>query len=652
MPNLADLRRRGATARGSLTTMPSKTAPGHAALYTGTWSDRNGIAGNEIVPAGGGHHRHAPAATAPCPCRRSPIWAAAARQDLDVTVVSATQVYPFSTYLSDRRFPGYYAPPPHDVRRLPEPGGPRPRLRRRPTSARRPTEWLGPLPAHDGESAHPRHRRPRRAASTRCSTTIRGDPVPRARHAAADRGRRARRRRDPQAGGPRAMPPPSRGSRCPWPEATPPSTSASSRWPPDGSALTLYRTAPHMRPLEQAAARAGRLRRERRVRRQRGVLALRARPARQAACGMAATAPRSGAISKRVALVVRQVSRLNDFAIDRTGWELLLTYLPFPDEAVHLWYGYLDREPPQPRPRPGGAAPARSSTRSCGWPTARSATSSAAAGRTPSSPWRRSRGDRRGPRAETQRRPEAGGPARPSTPTDASISRAPARTTRPRQYVLINRVGARAASCHRRRRTRCAARWSGLEGRAPGARADRARRARSAHARPRARRSAGRTAATSTCRSRPATTCPLVSRARRWTKIAAARRALPRSGAAGRCMWRSQWPAPAWPQGADLGTIRPDRHRADAVPVARHRAAGAGNRGDLALGAWAQRSHAAAALIESTLRRSLFLPSSSHQRPPPCAPPARAASRARDPPARPQPPDRRLPRPAVPPPSP
>jgi hypothetical protein len=51
-----------------------------------------------------------------------------------------------------------------------------------------------------------------------------------------------------------------------------------------------------------------------------------------------------------VALVVRQMSRLNDFAIDRTAWELLLTYLPFPDEAVHLWYGYLDPSLPNHDP--------------------------------------------------------------------------------------------------------------------------------------------------------------------------------------------------------------------------------------------------------------------------------------------------------------
>jgi len=36
------------------------------------------------------------------------------------------------------------------------------------------------------------------------------------------------------------------------------------------------------------------------------------------------------------------MSRLDDFAFDRTAWELLLTYLPYPDEALHVWYGYID----------------------------------------------------------------------------------------------------------------------------------------------------------------------------------------------------------------------------------------------------------------------------------------------------------------------
>jgi predicted AlkP superfamily phosphohydrolase/phosphomutase len=46
------------------------------------------------------------------------------------------------------------------------------------------------------------------------------------------------------------------------------------------------------------------------------------------------------------ALAVRQITRLTDFAIDRTAWDLLLTYLPFPDEALHQWLGYLDTSLP------------------------------------------------------------------------------------------------------------------------------------------------------------------------------------------------------------------------------------------------------------------------------------------------------------------
>jgi hypothetical protein len=43
-----------------------------------------------------------------------------------------------------------------------------------------------------------------------------------------------------------------------------------------------------------------------------------------------------------MALVSRQFARLTDFAAERTRWKLLCTYLPFPDEALHAWYGRLD----------------------------------------------------------------------------------------------------------------------------------------------------------------------------------------------------------------------------------------------------------------------------------------------------------------------
>jgi hypothetical protein len=150
MPNLAQLRRRGATARGSLTSMPSKTAPGHAALYTGAWSDRNGITGNEIVLPGAAI-TDGVSGYSSLRLRAEPIWAAAARQDLDVTVVSATQNYPFSTFLSDHRFPGYYG------RHLTMFDGYQnmdSRDRVYVASDLRPAtvEWLGPLPEHDGET--------------------------------------------------------------------------------------------------------------------------------------------------------------------------------------------------------------------------------------------------------------------------------------------------------------------------------------------------------------------------------------------------------------------------------------------------------------------------------------------------------------------
>jgi predicted AlkP superfamily phosphohydrolase/phosphomutase len=47
-----------------------------------------------------------------------------------------------------------------------------------------------------------------------------------------------------------------------------------------------------------------------------------------------------------VALVVRQFTRLTEFAWERTAWDLLITYLPYPDELFHLWLGYLDASLP------------------------------------------------------------------------------------------------------------------------------------------------------------------------------------------------------------------------------------------------------------------------------------------------------------------
>jgi len=338
MPNLADLRRRGATARGSLTTMPSKTAPGHAALYTGTWSDRNGITGNEIVPSGaaitGGVSGYSSLSL-----KAEPIWAAAARQDLDVTVVSATHVYPFSTYLADHRFPGYYG------RHLTLFDGyqslkAQDRLYGAADLRAASVEWLGPLPEHEGETRavafedlgvrfdgllYDDPRDPAHGFDT-LLLTLDGDP----------------------RGGVTLKPGALRVDASAFAGVAVPMAGGEAAvyfrlfaLAPDGSAAALYRTAPHilrsskprLEPLAFEAS-GGFVGNAAASTYERGQL------------GAPLWAGGDGTAERRyletVALVVRQMSRVNDFAIDRTGWELLLTYLPFPDEAVHLWYGYLD----------------------------------------------------------------------------------------------------------------------------------------------------------------------------------------------------------------------------------------------------------------------------------------------------------------------
>jgi predicted AlkP superfamily phosphohydrolase/phosphomutase len=43
-----------------------------------------------------------------------------------------------------------------------------------------------------------------------------------------------------------------------------------------------------------------------------------------------------------VRLVERQLERLLDFGATRTEWDLLVGYLPYPDEVLHRWWGYVD----------------------------------------------------------------------------------------------------------------------------------------------------------------------------------------------------------------------------------------------------------------------------------------------------------------------
>jgi hypothetical protein len=338
MPALAALRSRGATASGSLTSLPAKTAAGHAALFTGAWSDRNGIGGN-LMPVPGASVMEMESGYSSTPLRAEPIWVTAARQDLDVSVVAAPQVNPFSTYGEDRRFRGYLGrhltlidayqtlEAADQVYRGAE-------LRPRPAG-----EWLGPLPAHDGQAREVELT----VAGTRVDGLLFDDPADPTRgldtlYLTLDRDTR---------GGVTLKPlPPGDGSASAGLVVKAAGGDAAVYFrlfmlAPDGSDLLLYRTAPYV------------------IRSNKPRLEVAALEPTSGFVGNAAIGPYDrgelgprlwdggdGAAEARyvetVALATRQAARLTEFAAARTGWHLLLAYLPFPDEALHLWLGRLD----------------------------------------------------------------------------------------------------------------------------------------------------------------------------------------------------------------------------------------------------------------------------------------------------------------------
>lgn len=98
LPNLAALAARGVRAEHSVTGFPSKTAVGHAALWTGAWGDVDGIAGNTLpveplarhtlLESRSGFSAEALAA--------EPLFVTAAKAGRRVVVLSATQTAPVS----------------------------------------------------------------------------------------------------------------------------------------------------------------------------------------------------------------------------------------------------------------------------------------------------------------------------------------------------------------------------------------------------------------------------------------------------------------------------------------------------------------------------------------------------------------------------
>ncbi len=96
LPHLAALAARGVKAEGSITAFPSKTAAGHAALWTGAWPVTNGITGNEVPLTP--RHEHTllewRSGFSSEMLTAEPLFVTAAKAGRRVVVLSATQSYP------------------------------------------------------------------------------------------------------------------------------------------------------------------------------------------------------------------------------------------------------------------------------------------------------------------------------------------------------------------------------------------------------------------------------------------------------------------------------------------------------------------------------------------------------------------------------
>ncbi len=343
MPRLFALRASGAVAR-AVSGWPPKTAVGHATLYTGAWSDTHGIVGND-VPVPGGSVLESNTGYDTTHLKAEPIWVAAARQGLQVTVAAATQVYPFSPFTDERRFggnfgwnlvlfDGYQSLDASDT--VYGAGD----LEARPLGT-----WLGTLPAHVGEM--------REVALSvedmRVDGLLYDDPKDPAAgfdtlYLGLDR--------DPSSGITLKPTPVQPGKADAFESLR--FKVAGGESPvffrlyslvPDGSDLLLYRT-----PVQLIRAHPARLE----------------EPALQASGGFVGNGSSwlysdgklgpvigkggDGTAERRylesVTLVTRQYTKLTDFAFDKTSWDLLLAYLPYPDEALHTWLGVLDPNTP------------------------------------------------------------------------------------------------------------------------------------------------------------------------------------------------------------------------------------------------------------------------------------------------------------------
>jgi predicted AlkP superfamily phosphohydrolase/phosphomutase len=335
MPEFARLRALGATAQGVISTFPAKTAPGHAALMTGAWSDRNGVAGN-MTSIPGGSPLAAERGFQSDHLTAEPFWVTAAREGLDAVVASGTQTFPFAPFFDEKRFGGDYGRTLSIFDGYGAPQGRETVVTGADIELRPAQDWGQQVPEGAREIELT-------LAGVRFFGLYIDDPT----NAVAgfdslflaperDLENAARLTAAAAGSGPNAFV----GVRLP---------GAEERFiqvrlfelSADGAQLLLYATLPYTLRASRAELAEGALEYTG------GFVGNGASWAYGAgAFGPTLGQGGDGIAEERyletVALVIERFARLNAFCLEQDGWDLLVTYLPYPDEVFHVWLGALE----------------------------------------------------------------------------------------------------------------------------------------------------------------------------------------------------------------------------------------------------------------------------------------------------------------------
>lgn len=108
LPAVARMAREGVRAEHMLAAFPSKTAVGHAAIFTGCWGDCNGVTGNAVPLLPRSQHRVDETSSGffASALRAEPLYVSAAKAGRRVVALSATQLHPVETHMATLRAAG------------------------------------------------------------------------------------------------------------------------------------------------------------------------------------------------------------------------------------------------------------------------------------------------------------------------------------------------------------------------------------------------------------------------------------------------------------------------------------------------------------------------------------------------------------------